>query len=124
MPHVQDDVGQRQTRAFIDRDPSDTVVVRRTLQATPHGGFTWHVDATLAPQVFRFIPVRSINAQQVIRTTPDGRQVLTNWYIVCMPSDMVDVGDILQADGKTYEVIFENEVPSWRKVMEVLEDAD
>ena len=120
--HSSHSVGIRQTEALIARDTTQTVVIRRSLQATAAGGRKHVVTDQLDPQAFRFTPARTINSQQALRVTEDGRQLLTDWHVICMPDADIQIGDILAVDDKRYEVTFQTTTPSWRKVMEVHED--
>lgn len=123
MAHVAQTVAKKNIKAFIERDPTSTVVTRRTFSKTSAGGKKWTVVGDLPAQSFRFVPARTINAEQAVRTTQDGRQVIPEWMVVGMPEADLVMGDLLKANGKQYEVVFKTAVPSWRTVYEVIENA-
>lgn len=123
MAHIAQTIAARNIRAWIDREPTDVLVQHRHLVTTQTGGRKWVNDSLSLEQRVRIVPMRGTTELSTQRVTPDGRTVVPSLIFVFPPDGDVKVGDIiLGSNGKHYEVVAENNVPSWRKSMEVIEN--
>lgn len=122
MTTIQESVQRKNTRAYIETNPSDLVLIRRKKNKTPDGGWQWSAGEQLAPQHCRLI--RSGNkGDNMQRTTPDGRVLVVLGTLVFSPEEAdVEVGDKF-LDEEHWEVTQVTKNPTWRVTAEVSSNA-
>lgn len=88
--------------AFIAYDPSYVEIERRVRTTTDAGGWVWVHNETLPEQIGRKIEQPR---NRIIRSMPDGREVLIDSLFVLPLDGDISVGDLLTIDDTTYEVV-------------------
>lgn len=119
---LTDELHVVQTQAFIDENPVEIVISRRTKSATASGGWKWGpASPLLSSQTMRKVGSSRL-ASTIKRTTEDGREVIPTATLIALPDADVEIGDLFDLDGDTFEVVtVENEHPPWRLSAEVVE---
>lgn len=103
MPAQGIGVLTRQTKQFIDQNPTNVVFSRMTKVADGAGGSTTAPTA-LAPQTVRL--VRPQMSESVERRTVGGEVVLPTLVVIAMPTADINRGDTFQYLGLDMEVVW------------------
>lgn len=91
------------TVAYINDDPTTLVLVPRSRQATPSGGFTY-VDG--APRPAQTVKMILLNSDQRPRVMVAGVERLIDYHMLGRWDMLVAVGDTWEAeDGTTWEIV-------------------
>ncbi len=104
MSVATDSILARQTKAFIDANPTSVSLERFKRQATTAGGFRNVSVGTLLPVTGRIVRSSNRQGNEMERTLPEG-QVVTFEYVLVLPlgTDIQD-GDQFTADGQPWLV--------------------
>lgn len=118
---LTDQMHLRQTEAFIAENPSAITIKRRSKTETASGGWKWGSPVPLpSSQTMRKVGSNRVSVT-IQRTTTDGKQVIPSAVLVGLPDADIQVGDLFDLDGKTYEVLtVDNDHPPWRMQAEVV----
>jgi hypothetical protein len=115
---MNDALHLKQTEAFINENPVDVVVTRRTKQANNSGGWKWTNPQNLDPQTMRKVGTTT----PVSRETADGKTVLPNAVMIALPDADLQIGDLFTIEGRDHEVVWvDSDHPPWRLRAEVIE---
>src|SRR5262245_5271380 len=94
---------QRMTRAFIDQDPTDVILVPVTRVTTPAGGFNEVPGTPRDSQRFKLI---LLAYDQRPTLTLAGVERVIDYHIVAMPDAMIEVGDYwIDTEGTRWDVV-------------------
>lgn len=122
MGLIADRVHHKLTKEFIEDNPDDVVLMRRTKTTTAAGGFKWSASSPLAPQRGRLV-MSSNRGDKIERTLPDGKVVLVQGTLIFLPGANVQVGDLLdipEPDGvHSWIVVSVSTTPPWRTHVEL-----
>lgn len=118
------DAGLKQTIAFIDQDPVDAVFERKAKSKSTAGGTLRGAESESGPQRVRLIPARTETTETPLRMSSNGRQVLPEWTITALPGADIALYDWTTIEGKRLEVLYINDKPSWRLLIEAKEHDD
>lgn len=100
---------RRLTKAFIEADAQEVVLLRSAVAADGEGGEVRGVPTPLAPQTMRIIPLQDgASAGNTTRLTADGEAVRPSYMLMgTYDADMQRHDTYSTADGR-YEVVFVN----------------
>lgn len=98
---------QRLTAMFIEADPVEIQLLRRTKAPDGAGGFTT-TDAVAfgGLQRFRLIPLGDGATE---RYTEDGHQVFPNYMLMGPATASMQRWDEFELDGRRYQIVFINQ---------------
>lgn len=92
---------RRQTRGYIEADPSSIVLTRNERVKTETGG--WRDQETLLPaQTFKFLPASL--AQQYTTPAVGGRATVSQDQLLGVWNADIKAGDTFTHEGEDYEV--------------------
>lgn len=94
---------ERQTKRFINENPSTIVFARNTKTPDGAGGFT-EIPTNLEPQVVRVVQQR--RAIAIERRNSAGEVVNPTITLVCMPYTDVERDDTFKWEGLAAEVVW------------------
>lgn len=113
---MTDSLHALQTEAFINENPIVVSCMRAPMEATGNGGFRKGAVVDSGARTVRLVGQRSPQS----RTSPDGRNYDIQVVAMAMPDDDWQEGDTFTHEGLTYEIVFINAMPPWRKHMELI----
>lgn len=93
----------KQTRQFINEDPTDITLTRTTRNSDGAGGWTPGAPVNVVKQTVRLVPTNP-NAGAESRTV-DGEVLKTQYSIVAMPDADIEEGDSFKINGARHEVV-------------------
>jgi hypothetical protein len=118
MRTTNDDLAAKITTQFIEENPVDLVMVRRTKEATGAGGFRWTNPTPQAVQTMRVVlPNRSATNEGGQRTDSSGKVVVPSYLIVAQLDANVERFDLVDIDGLQHEIVWVTSRPLFGRVV-------
>jgi hypothetical protein len=106
------------TQWFINENPDDIVIQRRTRVPDGEGGFTFSAPTLLPSQVMR--KVQRGNISDVVQMVNSaGQVVIPSYILIAMPDADIQVFDLFTLDGRLHEVMAITNRPRWRIQAEI-----
>lgn len=118
MKTTSDDLAANITTQFIEENPANLVMVRRTKEATTAGGFRW-VNPTPQPvQTMRIVlPNRAAASEGNRRTDSSGNVVVPNYLIIGQLDADVQRYDLVTIAGLQHEIVWVTSRPLFSRVV-------
>lgn len=126
MPH-RSDMHLRQTRRFINENPTSVVVKRRKRTSDGQGGYVFsavdHADTrTIEGQTVRLVNRGNLSDADAV-VTSDGETVIPKWIVIGIPEEVSLLqNDILVFPGnRRMRIVMVEQNPEWRISAQVVE---
>lgn len=110
-------VQRRLTTAFIEADPDNTALMRRSKVPNGSGGYVLTAPTVLPSQVTRLIPLQSGAAE---RNSQDGKLVQPGYALLMEWDGDMQRWDTFTLAGRRYQIVFINENQSYELKGEVI----
>lgn len=96
-------IGENLTRQFIDEEPVDVIMIRRTKTPTSAGGYKWTNPVPQAKQTMRKLRAKAEGARRV---TSDGKVIVPSAILVGVLDANIRRFDLVGIDDVTHEVVW------------------
>jgi hypothetical protein len=113
----------RLTQWFIDQNPDQIVLQRRSRVPDGEGGFEFETPVLLPPQEMRKVK-RNNQGDTVEIVSSMGQVVIPSYALIAMPDADIRVFDQFQLDGRLHEVVAIVDRPEWRLQAEIYAHAE
>jgi hypothetical protein len=98
---------RKNTKAFIDANPTTVVLTPRVRQRRASGGWSWAPQPPRSPQILRLIPaaVGQLAATDLAISTTGGVERRIDYEVLGEWNSSMFPGDVFTVDGDPYEII-------------------
>lgn len=99
------DVNRRLTKAFIDANPVTLMLIPRTREKKPAGGWAWVEQTPRDPQVLTLIEQTGLSGEPRPQATVDGVDREVEFQLLGEWDSAIERGDVFTHSGKDWEVV-------------------